>query len=35
MMNFRNKKTRQTISAVIILILVIAMIVPTLIALVS
>ncbi len=35
MMNFRNKKTKQIVSAVIILILVIAMIVPTIFALVS
>ncbi len=35
MMNFHNKKTKQAISAVIIAILVLAMIVPTLIYLVS
>lgn len=35
MMNFRNKKTKQVVSAVIIVILVLAMIVPTLIYLVS
>ena len=35
MMNFRNKKTKQAVSAVIILILVLAMIVPTLLYLVS
>ncbi len=35
MMNFRNKKTKQTVSAVIIAILVLAMVVPTLLYLVS
>ena len=35
MMNFRNKKSRQVVSAVIIMILVLAMVVPTLIYLVS
>lgn len=35
MMNFRNKKTKQVVSAVIILILVLAMVVPTLLYLVS
>ena len=30
MMNFRNKKTKQVVSAVIILIIVLAMVVPTL-----
>ena len=35
MMNFHNKKTKQAISAVIIAILVLAMIVPTLMYLVS
>ena len=35
MMNFRNKKTKQTVSAIIILILVLAMVVPTLLYLVS
>ena len=34
-MNFRNKKTKQAVSAVIIIILVLAMVVPTLIYLVS
>lgn len=35
MMNFNNKKTKRTISAIIILILVLAMVVPSLIYLVS
>lgn len=35
MFNFNNKKTKQTVSAIIILILVIAMIVPTLVYLIS
>ena len=35
MMNLHNKKSKQVISAVIIAILVLAMVVPTLIALVS
>lgn len=35
MMNFHNKKTKQVISAIIILILVLAMVVPTLVYLVS
>ncbi len=35
MMNFHNKKTKQVISAVIIAILVLAMVVPTLLYLVS
>lgn len=35
MMNFHNKKTKKIISAVIILILVLAMVVPTLIYFVS
>ncbi len=34
-MNFHNKKTKQIISAIIIGILVIAMVVPTLIALIA
>lgn len=35
MMNFHNKKTKQVVSAIIILILVLAMLVPTLVYLVS
>ncbi len=35
MMNFRNKKTKQVVSAVIIIILVLAMVVPTLLYIVS
>lgn len=35
MMNFHNKKTKQVVSAIIILILVLAMVVPTLVYLVS
>ncbi len=35
MMNFHNKKTKQTISAIIIIILVLAMIVPSLLYLIS
>lgn len=35
MMNFRNKKTKQAVSAVIIAILVLAMLVPMLMYLVS
>lgn len=35
MMNFHNKKTKQIVSAVIIVILVLAMVVPTLMYLVS
>ena len=35
MMNFHNKKTKQIVSAVIIAILVLAMVVPTLMYLVS
>ena len=35
MMNFRNKKTEQAVSAVIIIILVLAMVVPTLLYIVS
>ena len=35
MMNFNNKKTKRTVSAIIILILVLAMVVPTLIYFVS
>ena len=35
MMNFRNKKTKQAVSAVIIFILVLAMLVPTLLYIVS
>jgi uncharacterized protein YybS (DUF2232 family) len=35
MMNFRNKKTKQVVSAVIIVILVLAMVVPTLLYIVS
>lgn len=34
-MNFRNKKTKQAVSAVIIIILVLAMVVPTLLYIVS
>ena len=35
MMNFHNKKTKQVVSAIIIAILVLAMIIPTLMYLVS
>lgn len=35
MFNFHNKKTKQTISAVIIIILVLAMVIPTLVYLIA
>lgn len=35
MFNFHNRKTKQTISAIIIIILVLAMVVPTLVYFVS